>query len=125
MRLTAANVPDVNELYALVDAIPALRGRRGRPRYRPAELYADRGYDSRAHRVGLRLRGIKPFIAKRNTGHGSGLGKKRWVVERTISWFHVFPRLRVRRERRADIHLAFMALGASLICWDRTLSSLC
>lgn len=118
MRLTAANVPDVNELYDLVDAIPALRGKRGRPRHRPTELYADRGYDSRAHRIGLRLRGIRPFIAKRNTGHGSGLGKKRWVVERTIAWFHDFPRLRVRRDRRADIHLGFMVLGASLICWD-------
>lgn len=125
MRLTAANVPDVNELYAFVDAIPGLRGRGGRPRRRPCEVYADRGYDSRAHRLGLRLRGIKPFIAKRNTGHGSGLGKKRWVVELTISWFHAFPRLRVRRERREDIHLGFMELGAALICWNQTTDALC
>ena len=28
----------------------------------------------------------------------------RWVVERTISWFHQFRRLRVRYDRRDDIH---------------------
>jgi len=55
-------------------------------------------------------------IAKRGTPHGSGLGKTRWVVERTLSWLHQFRRLRVRYERRADIHEAFLSLGCILIC---------
>ncbi|MFM8931755.1 MAG: transposase, partial [Gemmataceae bacterium] len=42
--------------------------------------------------------------------------KTRWVIERTLSWFHRLRRLQIRWERRADIHKAFMLLGGSLIC---------
>ena len=49
-----------------------------------------------------------PFLAKRNTEHGSGLGRWRWVVERTFAWLNQFRRLRVRYEKRADIHEAFL-----------------
>jgi transposase len=38
-------------------------------------------------------------------------------VERTLSWLHRFRRLRVRYERRADLHLAFLTLGCAVICW--------
>jgi transposase len=63
-------------------------------------------------------RGIEPVLAQRNTEHGSGLGKYRWVVERTLSWLHQFRRLRVRYERRADIHEGFLSLGCVMICWN-------
>jgi transposase len=53
------------------------------------------------------------------TEHGSGLGRERWVVERSISWLHQHRRLRVRYERRADIHEALLQLGASLICFKQ------
>src|SRR5437762_14334057 len=39
------------------------------------------------------------------------------VVERTIAWLSQFRRLRVRYEKRADIHEAFLSLGCALICW--------
>src|SRR5207244_6970352 len=65
-------------------------------------------------RVGLL---IMPLLAKRNTEHGSGLGEWRWVVERTFAWLNQFRRLRVRYEKRADIHEAFLSLGCALICW--------
>ena len=47
----------------------------------------------------------------------SGLGRWRWVVERTFAWLNQFRRLRVRYEKRADIHEAFLSLGCILICW--------
>ena len=56
------------------------------------------------------------FLARRETEHVSGLGRYRWVVERTFAWLHQFKRLLVRYERRADIHEAFLAIGYSLIC---------
>jgi transposase len=56
-------------------------------------------------------------IPKRNTKHGSWLGRWRWVVERTFAWLNQFRRLRVRYEKRADIHEAFLSLGCALICW--------
>ena len=117
VHLTAANVNDVTQLKPLVEAIPPVPGRRGRPRQRPRQVQGDRGYDSQPLRRWLRSLGIRPLLAKRGTEHGSGLGKHRWVVERTLSWLHQFRRLRVRYERRADIHQAFLSIACSLICW--------
>ena len=47
---------------------------------------------------------------------GSGLGKERWPVERTISWLHNARRLRVRFDRLDCIHEAFVKLQLCLIC---------
>jgi transposase len=116
--LTPANTHDVTQLILLIDAIPPVRGKRGRPRQRPDAVQGDRGYDSEPHRDELRHRRILPILAKRGTDHGSGLGVYRWVVERTIAWLRKFRRLRVRYERRPDIHEAFLSLGCILICWS-------
>jgi transposase len=49
----------------------------------------------------------------------------RWVVERTISWFHQFRRLRVRYDRRDDIHQGLCDLAEVLITVpDRRITSL-
>jgi transposase len=53
-------------------------------------LVADRGYDHDAYRRQLGRRGIRPQIARRQTAHGSGLGRVRWPVERSLSWLHQF-----------------------------------
>ncbi len=124
-KLTAAQAHDSTQLLGLVDAIPPLHGRRGRPRQRPDRVQGDRAYHSAAYRRALRERGITPLLARRGSEHGSGLGVYRWVVERTIAWLHKFRRLRVRYERRADIHEAFMNLGCVLICWNHFKLSLC
>ncbi|MCA8306836.1 IS5 family transposase [Burkholderia seminalis] len=115
---TGANVHDVTQLLPLIDAIPPIRGLRGHSLQRSRVVYADRGYHSERHRRALRDRRIEPVIAKRRTQHGSGLGKYRWVVECTHAWLHHFRRLRIRFERRADIHGAFLKLGWCLICWN-------
>jgi len=116
IRITGANRHDVTQMVPLVKAVPALRGKQGRPRQRPKRLFADRAYDSQSVRRFLRQLKITPYLAKRNTEHGSGLGKYRWVVERTISWLHGLRRLRMRWERRADIHQALLTLAACVIC---------
>ena len=41
-----------------------------------------------------------------------------WVVERTFAWLSQFSRLRVRYDRRAHIHEAFLSLGCAMICWQ-------
>jgi transposase len=102
-----------------------VRGKCGRPRRRPRTLLADRAYDSQKHRLSLRTLGVKPVLAKRNTNHGSQLGRQRWVVERTLSWLHQYRRLRTRYERRADIHEAFISLACSLICHRQLKNSFC
>ena len=117
---TAANVHDSEMAIALVDGIPAIKQPRGRPRKRPDEVIADRAYDAeRKIRQPLRQRRIRPLVAKRNTEHGSGLGKFRYVVEAAFDWLFNQRRLRVRYEKRDDIHEAFLIIGCFLICWRR------
>jgi transposase len=116
VRLTGANRHDVTQLLPLVDAIPPIRGRRGRPRRRPRRVQGDRAYDSGPGRAELRRRGIKPVLARRRTAHGSGLGVYRWFVERSLSWKHQFRRLAIRWDRLPEIQDAWMSLACSLIC---------
>jgi transposase len=112
-------------LDRLVALIPPVQGKAGRPRRRPDALYGDRAYDSRAHRDSLWALGIRPFLARKGEAHGSGLGAIRWVVERTLSWLHQNRRLRVRYERRADIHDGFLKLACAMICFKHLASAFC
>lgn len=122
--LTGGNRNDVTQLMPLLDAIPPVKGCVGHPRRKPDSLFADRGYDHDIYRDQVRTRGIVPAIARRSTHHGSGLGTYRWVVERTFAWLHGFRRLRIRWERRADIHEAFLKLACCVITY-RQVQSLC
>ena len=117
VTLAAANVHDSQMLEATVDAIEPIRRPRGRPRKRPHKLHADKAYDSRALRLALRQRGIIPRIARRGVDSSERLGRYRWAAERTFSWLNRLRRLKVRYERRDDIHLAFLTIGCALICW--------
>jgi transposase len=66
-----------HQLLPLVDGVGPVRGKPGRPRLRADELIADRGYDHDKYRRALWARGVKPVITRRQTEHGSGLGKLR------------------------------------------------
>jgi transposase len=57
MSLTGANRHDITQLLNLVESIPAVKGRRGRPRRKPKRVQGDRGYDSEPHRRVLKKRG--------------------------------------------------------------------
>ena len=85
------------------------------PQKGPATLRGENGYDYRKCREDLRWR-IKVRIARKGVESRERLGRYRWVVERTLAWLNCFRRLRVREERRAAIHEAFLYLGCALIC---------
>jgi IS5 family transposase len=117
--LSAANTHDSLLLEQLVDAVPPVkgpRGRPGRPRRRPAKLHGDKGYDYRRCRRALRRRGITPRIARRGVESNRRLGRHRYVVERSLAWLVGYRRLQVRYERRADVLLGFVHLACALIC---------
>ncbi|OEJ28746.1 transposase [Streptomyces agglomeratus] len=126
MSLTGGNRNDATQLMPLLAKVPSIPGLVGRTRRRPDTLLGDRGYDHDKYRRLVWAQGIKPVIARRGIPHGSGLGVHRWVVERTIAWLHGFRRLRIRWERRDDIHEALLGLATCLIthrnvqrlCWD-------
>jgi transposase len=116
VRVAAANTHDVRTAVPLVLDAPAVPGKPGRPRQKPATLVADKGFDSGPLRGLLRWLGITPQIPRR--GHGErGLGRLRWVVERTLSWLHQFRRLRIRWDRKEATHQAFLDLAAAVICY--------
>ncbi len=123
--LSGAHVPDGKRLLATVDAIPSVRGKRGRPRHRPEKVHADKAYDDKKLRRGLRARGIVPRIARRGIESGEKLGRYRWVAERTFSWQQGARRLRVRDERRDDIYEAFVKIENALVCWGRLNGHFC
>jgi transposase len=113
--LTAANVNETTTLPAMLDRVPRLPTRGGRPRRRPKKLHVDKGYASAKNRQACRSRGIVPRIPRKGVERSDRLGRYRWVVERTFGWLHRMRRLLVRYERRADIHEAFLTLGCALI----------
>jgi hypothetical protein len=61
--VTRGNRNDVTRLLPLVERIPPVRGKVGRPRKRPGRVIADRGYDHDKYRRELRRRGIGSEIA--------------------------------------------------------------
>ena len=104
---------------------------------RPGEVWADRGYDSKALEHGLLERGIDPRISRRRrageaipAGVATGevwRGRKRhtktrdknarhrWPIERTNAWLKAKRRIATRRDRKADNYRAFVQLGIILI----------
>jgi IS5 family transposase len=116
-RISGANVHDSKMFEEMLDAIEPIRRPRGRPRKRPEKLHADKGYDYPRCRQARRRRRIKGRIARRGVDSSERLGRHRWVAERTLSWLSRYCRLKVRYERRDDIHQAFLDLACAPICW--------
>jgi IS5 family transposase len=117
--ITPANRHDSTMLEQVLDAIPPIKGKRGRPRFRPAKLDGDKAYDYASCRKACRQRGIIARLARRGIESSAKLGRHRWVVERTQAWINRFRRLTIRYERRADIHQAFLTLGCTVICFQQ------
>ena len=47
---------------------------------------------------------------------------RRWVVERTHSWFNRYRKLLVSFEKTEASYLALLQLAAALICWRQTIT---
>ncbi|WP_406432151.1 transposase [Streptomyces sp. NBC_00631] len=62
---TAADVNDIAQTLNLVDDIPPIAGKPGRPRRRPESVLGDTGYDSNPNRRELRRRRILPVISRK------------------------------------------------------------
>ena len=87
----------------------------GRPKQRPANLVADRGYDRRAFRLALRRRGIRMCIpprrrpAKCKAKRGRPVvarqqdDRLRDTVERSFAWLGTVRRLLLRWEHRCAV----------------------
>lgn len=117
IRQAKANASDQTQILPVVLDFPHVGGKAGRPKQHPDVVVADRGYDDDSTRLLLSWLGIESLIGRRGTPHGSGLGRVRWVVERTISWLKGLRRLRVRYDRSRVIQDAWNTLAAAVICF--------
>src|SRR3954471_23565770 len=93
---TAANVNDTLVFERLFLAAFAVMAR-------IQTVFADKGYDAEHHRDLCRKFDAEPCIHKRGQPHGSGLGKRRWPVERSNAWVLENKRLALRYD-----HLGFI-----------------
>jgi transposase len=120
VRIGPANQREEELLEPMVRAIPPIPGPRGgRPRRKPKAMQGDRGYGFPWIIAKVRAMGIKPLLAPRRSPHGSGLGKTRYVVERTLSWVGSPRRRKLCYEMTGEHFQAFHELGACLICSNR------
>ena len=74
-------------------------------------VFADKGYDAERHRTLCRAFDIEPFIHKRGLPHGSGLGKHRWPVERSLRWLLENKELGLRYDRCGFIAQSLLRAG--------------
>jgi len=89
---TAANVNDTLSFERLFRAAFAVLAR-------VRTAFADKGYDAEAHRDLCRSHGTEPRLHKRGQPHSSGLGKRRWPVDRANAWLLENKRLGLRYDR--------------------------
>lgn len=116
VKTAPANQHDVKTMLPLVVDMPAVAGKPGRPKRQPAMIVADKAFDDESLRIILRWLDIEPVLPHRGEDE-HGLGVWRWFIERTISWLHQFRRLRIRWDRRPEVHQAFLSLAAAIICY--------
>ncbi|WP_373293134.1 IS5 family transposase [Saccharothrix coeruleofusca] len=128
--ITPGQAGDNPQLLPLLDGIRVARTGPGHPRVRPEAVTADKAYSHTSTRQAMRTRHVrftcperKDQIARRASlgSHGGrppafDLGTVRWPVERTFAWLKGFRRLRIRTERRADVHQAILSPACSIIC---------
>lgn len=120
VRTTPANVNDETQLPALLEAMPAVQGPRGRPRRKPGSIFGDRAYGTAAVIAWAISLGLFSFLAPRNDKtHGSGLGFFRYVVERTLAGFSQFRRIRMCYERKGEHFQALHDLAACCLVATR------
>jgi transposase len=117
-----ANQRDDGKVEDLLEAFPVLRdGRTGAVHVLPPALLGDRGYGFPHLIAVVVLYGIAALLSPRGRDkpHGSGLGRWRWVVERTMSWWTHFRRINLCYERKGEHFQGLHELAACVICANK------
>lgn len=126
VECTPANIRDDTVFVAMLDSLPPVKmPGSGPPRYKPAKAVGDAAY---GHDYIIRqvvARRIHPLLAPRSkpgqppVSHGSGLGKVRYVIERSLAWLASFRRIAQCYECTGASWQAFNDLACCIICAQR------
>ena len=115
MKLLAAT------LEAIVVQRPAPR------KWKPQHLCADAGYKGTAAKQTVTTKHYRPHLKQRKDEAAAkrnkpGYKARRWVVERTHSWFNRFRKLLVSFEKTKESYMALLSLAAAMICWRQIIT---
>lgn len=87
--------------------------------FKPQRLHADKPYDRADLRRWLRRKRMGVRIARRGIESSECAGRRRRVIESTMSWLSGYRRLSPRYEGDPLNYLAFLGLAATLCCYKR------
>ena len=130
VRISAGNENEQRHFLPLVDRLL-------QDGIHPDQVWADRGYWAKALRDGLTDRRIEPRISRKrrpNEPIPEGVpttelargkkrtirprdleGRHRWQIERTNAWIHVWRRIHIRRDVKAENYTALLTIVLSVI----------
>ncbi len=91
---------------------------RGR-NFKPQRVHAYKAYDRAGLRRWLRWKRIGVRIARKGIESSERLGRRHWVIDRTMGWLSGYRRLSPRYERDPRSYLAILGLAAALCCYKR------
>lgn len=118
---SGANRHDVTLLRATLDAVVAPC-----PASVEQNLCADAAYKGQQAQEIILARGYIPHVKQRREEAADKQANRqpprRWLVERTHSWFNRFRKLLVSFEKSEASYLGLLSLSAALICWRKTIS---
>lgn len=120
MAVDGANRPDMRLVRQTLESIPI--DRPAPTKRRPQGRCLDKGYDYDEVREIVAEFGFTAHIRARGEEAKSlrekaGEKARRWVVERTHSWFNRFRRLLIRWEKKPENYVAFLHLASAIIAW--------
>ena len=123
LHLESASRAEIKLLETTLEKVRVPKVGPGRPKSKPQRVIADRGYDSDPHRKRFLARGIELIVPYRKNsqkrffedGRKLRRYRKRFKVERTISWFGNFRRLLNRFEHKITSYTAFFHIACIMI----------
>lgn len=120
--MDGANRHDVKLVRATLESIPIERPEV--KAYHRQHLCLDAGYvgdevrdlaKEFGYTLHVRSRGEEALDIKNKTGHKA----RRWVVERTHSWFNKFRRILIRWEKKPENYIAMVHLACAFITFGK------
>jgi putative transposase len=120
LTIGPANAHDITLATPTLDSVPIPQPRP--KRHRKHHLCADKAYDSEPLRRIVRGRHYIPHIKSRGEEivehrRNARAKPRRWVNERTQSWFNRFRRILIRWEKKAENFLAELQFVAAWIAF--------
>jgi transposase len=124
LHLTGGERHDLLGVGPLFEQAALRTGKRGRPRWKPAAVIADKAYSAAWLLDALRLKRIVPIIPNRmdqphNPDFDRTTYRQRNRIERLVGKLKQFRRVATRYDKLATHYLAFVQI-ASLMVWLRS-----